>query len=131
MDGTITLWRPVGAAELQKIIDSGMRAFPPRLPGQPIFYPVLNIEYARQIAREWNAQGDGAGFVTEFDVDAHYLSHFEIHRVGSSVHDEYWIPAERLEEFNRHIQGAIRVVESHFGTGYAGQTFEELCGHGE
>jgi hypothetical protein len=49
-DETITLYRPVGQKELDLIAQSGYRAFPPRLSGQPIFYPVLNEEYAREIA---------------------------------------------------------------------------------
>ena|GEM_PF-5137857 len=43
--------RPVGRKELALVRASGFRAFPPRLPGQPFFYPVLNQEYATQIAR--------------------------------------------------------------------------------
>jgi hypothetical protein len=43
---TITLWRPVGPAELDLIRASGMTAFPPRLPDQPIFYPVTTEDYA-------------------------------------------------------------------------------------
>jgi ADP-ribosylglycohydrolase len=38
---TVTLYRPVGPKELGLIRASGWRAFPPRLPEQPIFYPVL------------------------------------------------------------------------------------------
>ena len=36
------LYRPVGLEELELIYDSGMKAFPARMPKQPIFYPVLN-----------------------------------------------------------------------------------------
>jgi hypothetical protein len=49
--GLVTLYRPVGAYEWAKIVASGYRAFPPRLPEQPIFYPVLNERYASEIAR--------------------------------------------------------------------------------
>lgn len=48
------LFRPIGAKELELIKRSGMTKFPPRLPEQPIFYPVFNADYARQIARDWN-----------------------------------------------------------------------------
>ena len=71
MDGTehtVTLWRPVGPAELALIEQSGMRAFPPRLPEQPIFYPVLTEDDAARIARDWNVAASGAGFVTRFEV---------------------------------------------------------------
>ena len=54
---TTTLYRPVGQAELDLIAESGHLRFPPRLPEQPIFYPVLTEEYATAIARDWNAKG--------------------------------------------------------------------------
>jgi hypothetical protein len=110
---TVTLYRPVGKNELELIAAGGYRSFPPRLPGQPIFYPVLNVEYAEQIARDWNTKDESsgfAGFVLEFDVDAPYLAAFEVKKVGGTQHLEYWIPAEELVEFNRHIQGKIRVI---------------------
>ena len=47
MSETITLYRPVGANELKLIEEVGYTAFPPRLPEQPIFYPVMNEAYAR------------------------------------------------------------------------------------
>src|SRR3989475_1327645 len=107
---TITLYRPVGPKELALIRDSGWREFPPRLPGQPIFYPVLNEEYATQIAREWNAKRDGGGYVTRFRVRADFARRYEPHTVGAAVHKELWVPAEELEEFNRKIVGDIEVI---------------------
>jgi hypothetical protein len=107
----ITLYRPVGPAELELIRSSGWRSFPPRLPDQPIFYPVTNREYAIQIARNWNVKASGSGFVTRFSVAASYLSRFPVQTVGSSIHTEYWIPAEALAEFNANIVGFIEVVE--------------------
>ena len=68
MEDVVILWRPVGPAELRLIEEAGFRAFPPRLPEQPIFYPVLNEAYAVQIARDWNVPASGAGFVTRFSV---------------------------------------------------------------
>ena len=109
---TKTLFRPVGPNELKLIRESDWKAFPPRLPEQPIFYPVLNHEYAAQIARDWNVKASGSGYVTRFDVDAVYLERFPRQVVGGSVHEELWIPAEELEEFNSHIVGQIEVVES-------------------
>lgn len=111
---TITLYRPVGQKELDLIAASGYRTFPPRLPDQPIFYPVLTREYAEQIARDWNTRDERSGYVgyvLEFDVEADYLSQFEIQKAGASKHLEYWIPAERLDEFNGHIQDEIRVIQ--------------------
>jgi hypothetical protein len=110
-----TLYRPVGPSELELIRASGWREFPPRLPDQPIFYPVTNREYAIQIARDWNVKASGAGFVTQFSVDSKYLGQFMVHRVGGNIHTEYWIPAEVLQEFNAHIVGVIAVIEE-FGT---------------
>jgi len=115
------LYRSVSLPELELIYDSGMRVFPARLPQQPIFYPVLELDYARQIASEWNAEsGQSAGYVTQFKVDDPYISQFEQHKVGGSQHQEFWIPAEELEEFNRHIIGDIKVVEAHFGDEFQG-----------
>jgi hypothetical protein len=107
---TTTLYRPVGPEELKLIKQADRSAFPPRLPEQPIFYPVLNEEYARQIARDWNVKASGAGFVTKFEVEGDYLNQFKVQTVGGSEHTEYWIPAEQLAEFNRHIVGKIEVV---------------------
>lgn len=108
--GTTTLYRPTGERELALIRESGWRVFPPRLPEQPIFYPVLEEAYALQIARDWNTRDGEAGYVVRFEVDSDYLSRFPVQVVGSRVHREYWIPAEELEEFNRHIVGSIESI---------------------
>ncbi len=113
---TITLYRPVGQKELDLIQGSGWTAFPPRLPFQPIFYPVLAEEYAVQIARDWNtrdAASGYAGYVTRFAVEADYLSRYAVQTVGSREHQEYWIPAENLAAFNANIVGKIEVI-GHF-----------------
>ena len=107
---TIALFRPTGEKELALIRESGWREFPPRLPSQHIFYPVLNEEYARQIARDWNTRDGGTGYVLRFQVEADYLKQFSIQTAGSRIHQEYWIPAERLNEFNRRIVGLIEIV---------------------
>ena len=110
---TTTLWRPTGENELRLIRDSDMRRFPPRLPEQPIFYPVLNFEYAEQIARDWNstdARHDHVGYVTEFDILTVYLAEYKPHQVGSRLNLEYWIPAHDLPRFNDSIIGETRIV---------------------
>lgn len=107
---TVTLYRPVGPEELDLITQSGRREFPPRLPDQPIFYPVTNEAYATQVARDWNVKASGAGFVTKFEIDAYYLSRYQVQKVGGSIHTEYWIPAEDLAEFNGNIRGPIVVI---------------------
>jgi hypothetical protein len=111
MGTTVTLYRPVNKAELELIEQSGWKRFPPRQPQQPIFYPVTNIEYARQITTEWNVPAYGNGYVTKFDVASDYLSKFNVENVGGAIHNELWVPAEELDEFNAHIVGLIEVVE--------------------
>lgn len=112
MDHTIILWRPVGPKELELIERSGMKAFPPRLPEQPIFYPVTTRDYAIKIARDWNVAASGCGFVTEFEVRADFLSHYPVEVAGGRAHQEYWIPAEDLPAFNDAIVGVIRVTDT-------------------
>ena len=109
------LYRPVGEQELALIRESGYTAFPPRLPEQPIFYPVLNEQYAAEIAGKWNTKDPASGFkgyVTRFEVDDGFLSRYEVQTVGRSYHQEYWIPAGELTEFNRHIVGKIEVLRT-------------------
>ena len=105
-----TLYRPTGPKELKLIADFSYTKFPPRLPEQPIFYPVMNLDYAIQIARDWNKPASGAGYVVAFDVDSDYFTKYEIQNVGAEIHNELWVPAEGLDEFNSHIVGCIRVV---------------------
>ena len=116
MSETLTkLYRPVGLAELDLIRASEFRAFPPRLPGQPFFYPVLTEEYATQIARDWNTKDEASGYegyVLKFEVQTAFLSGYEVHTVGDSSHREYWIPAEDVERLNQNIWGTIEVVRT-------------------
>lgn len=107
---TVTLRRPTGPQELALLEASGWREWPPRLPDQPIFYPVLNEDYAVRIARDWNVKASGVGYVTRFDVEKAYLDQYEVQQAGGQTILEYWIPAEDLDEFNRHIVGLIEVV---------------------
>lgn len=110
---TTTLFRPVGQPELDLIAATDWKRFPPRLDWQPIFYPVLNEAYATRIAREWNTKDDqngNVGYVLSFDVDTEFLSQFDTQQVGDADCIEYWIPAERLDEFNDQIAGVITVL---------------------
>ncbi|MCG2630388.1 ADP-ribosylation/crystallin J1 [Bradyrhizobium sp. WYCCWR 13023] len=109
---TLTLWRPVGPKELELIQQSGMRAFPPRLPDQPIFYPVLTEDYAIKIARDWNVPASGVGYVTRFAVKRSFIAKYNVQEAGGRSHLEYWIPAEDLDAFNAAIVGQIEVVRS-------------------
>ena len=106
------LYRPVGTEELRLVEESSWTRFQPRLPEQPIFYPVENEEYAIQIARDWNVKSSGSGHVLRFDVDPIFLEKYPIQQVGNATHREYWIPAEDLEQFNDHIIGSIELIAS-------------------
>src|SRR5258705_4543404 len=113
MDETITLFRPVGQKELDLIRDSDFRAFPPRLSTQPIFYPVLNEEYAAQIARDWNTKDAASGYVgyvTRFQVRTEVAARYPAQTVGARHHRELWVPAAELETFNAAIIGPIQVI---------------------
>jgi len=107
---TVTLWRPTGPEELALVEASGWREWPPRLPDQPIFYPVLNQDYATRIARDWNVKASGVGYVTKFEVEKDFLDRYDVQRAGGETILEYWIPSDDLAEFNRHIVGTIEVV---------------------
>src|ERR1700722_7802867 len=112
----VTLWRPIGPRELKLIQKADMRAFPPRLTDQPIFYPVLSEDYAVKIARDWNVPASGSGYVTRFQVQRSFLDNYSVQKAGGAAHSEYWIPAEDLESFNQAIVGEIQIVtEFHQG----------------
>ena len=110
IDGTV-LYRPVGPKELALIEQSGWRQFPPRLPEQPFFYPVLNEEYARQIARDWNVPASGAGYVTRFAVRRDFLEAYAVQVAGGRDLREYWIPAGDLPAFNAALVGPIEITK--------------------
>jgi hypothetical protein len=104
------VWRPTGPEELALVEASGWREWPPRLPGQPIFYLVLNEEYAAKIARDWNVPRSGAGYVTRFWVLRSFLDQYEFHQAGGKTILEYWIPAGDLPALNASIVGTIEVT---------------------
>lgn len=119
------LFRPVGLKELELIAESGWRAFPPRLEWQPIFYPVLNFEYAKQIASGWNLSDENSGycgFVTTFELADAFASRYDVQVAGSSrTHQELWVPAEDLPALNSHIRGHIEIVASYYGERFDGE----------
>ena len=113
IEETTVLYRPVGAAEFALLVRNGFSGFPARLPQQPIFYPVTTEAYAAQIAREWNTRDAASGYVgyvTRFVVRSEFLSKYPLRTVGSSAHQEYWIPAEHLDALNRNLVGQIEVI---------------------
>ncbi|WP_043512586.1 MULTISPECIES: hypothetical protein [unclassified Actinoplanes] len=107
---TMTLWRPTGPEEWELVRASGRKRWPARLPDQPIFYPVLNEDYAVKIARDWNVAASGVGFVTRFEIDAAFAARYPVRQAGGNTILELWVPAEELAEFNDHIVGTIEVV---------------------
>ena len=109
-DETTLLWRPVGPEELELVRQTGWRAWPPRLPGQPIFYPVLSEDYAIKIARDWNVPASGTGYVTRFRVRSRFAARYPVRQAGGKTILELWIPAEDLDELNDNIVGRIEVV---------------------
>jgi len=111
-DETVTLYRPTGPEELELLRRTNFTRWPPRLPEQPIFYPVTNLEYATEIASQWNVQQSGAGFVTRFCVKKSFIDRYQVQRVGASHHTEWWVPAEDLDELNDNIVGTIEVIAS-------------------
>jgi len=119
MEGcSLELYRPVGQKEYELIEQSGFKRFPPRLPEQPIFYPVLNEKYAVEIASKWNTKDKFSGYVgyvLRFEISDEYISRFEVQTAGSSYCQEYWIPADELDEFNKNIVGEIEIVRKFEG----------------
>lgn len=106
----IVMYRPTGPHELVLVRDSGNKRWPPRLPDQPIFYPVTNERYAAEIAEQWNVKASGAGYVTRFAVRKTFIDHYDVQCVGGAHHTEWWIPAEELEALNDNIVGEIEVI---------------------
>jgi hypothetical protein len=107
---TVILFRPTGPEEYVLIVASSYSKWPPRLPGQPIFYPVTNLRYAEEIARDWNVKASGIGYVLRFELRKSFADRFPVQTVGASHHTELWIPAEDLEELNANIVGPIELV---------------------
>lgn len=112
---TVVLWRPTGPEELALVEASDWREWPPRLLGQPIFYPVLSEEYASRIARHWSVPASGLGYVTRFAVRKSFLDNYKVHQVGGQSILEYWIPAEDLPALNANIVGQIELVAEYHG----------------
>lgn len=110
MEDVVTLYRPTGPKELELVIANEYRRWPPRLPEQPIFYPVTNEEYAKEIAIKWNVPASGVGYVTRFQVRKKFIARYQIQTVGTTHHTEWWIPATDLEELNENIVDLIEVI---------------------
>ena len=98
--------------ELDLIIQSDWKRFPPRLDGQPIFYHVLNEAYAEQITREWNVPTYGVGHVLKFEVANEFTDRYEVQKVGLDHHLELWILSEDLDEMNDKIIGEIELIST-------------------
>lgn len=124
---TKTLYRPIGEKELILIANSGFKEFPPRLDWQPIFYPVLNKEYADEIASKWNTVddfGNYLGFVTEFEISDIEFQRHSVKCVGANLHEELWVKAEDLKRFNSQIQGKIKIIDVFIGDDFKTSEYE-------
>lgn len=104
------LYRPIGPKEWELLREADFKRWPPRLPDQPIFYPVTNEQYATEIASTWNIRDSGYGAVTRFQVRTSFMSKYPVQRVGGSHHTEWWVPAEDLQALNDNIVGLIEVI---------------------
>ena len=126
---TKTLYRPVGEKELILIAECGFKKFPPRLESQPIFYPVLNAQYAVDIALKCNTNdsfGNYLGFVTSFEIAEEEFNKYKVQNVGEIHHNELWVPAEDLEGFNAAILHRIKVIRVFAGKQFKNFTSESL-----
>ncbi|SEE32554.1 hypothetical protein SAMN04487765_2146 [Tenacibaculum sp. MAR_2010_89] len=115
---TRTLYRPIGEKELILIAQNDYKTFPPRLEWQPIFYPVLNEEYAAEIASKWNTIdefGNYLGFVTKFEITEEEFKKYKVENVGGKIHNELWVPSENLENFNQNIINKIEIIKVFIG----------------
>ncbi|WP_250252560.1 ADP-ribosylation/crystallin J1 [Chryseobacterium sp. Marseille-Q3244] len=128
---TTRLYRPVGEKEMVLIIENGYQKFPPRLEWQPIFYPVLDEDYASEIAEKWNTRdefGNYLGFVTRFEVLEDVANQYPAQNVGARNHNELWVPSEELAVFNQAIIGNIEVIKVFAGKDFKGSANNEIEG---
>ncbi|WP_419494355.1 ADP-ribosylation/crystallin J1 [Chryseobacterium bernardetii] len=126
---TTRLYRPVGEKEMVLIIENGYKKFPPRLEWQPIFYPVLDENYASEIAEKWNTRddfGNYLGFVTRFDVLEEVAHQYPAQNVGARNHNELWVPSEELDAFNQAIVGNIEVIKVFVGNNFKESSNKEI-----
>lgn len=107
-------YRPVSQAELDLLEQSEFTCWPPRLPEQPIFYPVTNEHYAIELT-QWNVSDFGAGYVTRFAVEKVFMDQYAIHCVGAAHQTEWWVPSEDLDRLNERIVGPIEVLGAYGG----------------
>lgn len=121
------LFRPVGLFELRALVAAEFSVFPEQswLAQQAYasYSPGVDLEFARQIARDWIATDERAGcvgFVTQFDLKDVFMAGIAVQSAGPTCHREIWIPPEREGEFNLHIQGPIRVIETFIGARFEG-----------
>lgn len=105
--GKVTLWRSVGQSELDLVASLRWRAWPPRLPNQPIFSAAGDRRYAVQIGRERNVPAEGVGYVVKFDVARSFLDRHQGYQGGPCDEREYRIPGDEVADLNAHLVGAI------------------------
>lgn len=106
----VVLYRPTGPEELALLEAADFRRWPPRLPEQPIFYPVTNERYAMEIATRWNIRDSGVGYVTRFRVPKALMDRYPVQKDGGAHHTEWWVPAEELDALNDAIVDTIDII---------------------
>lgn len=109
-DGHVVMYRPTGPEEYELVASSGFEKWPPRLEGQPIFYPVTNEKYAREITEQWNIRDSGVGYLFKFLVQKSFVEKYNVEKVGGQNHTEWWIPSEKMDELNSAIVGKIEMI---------------------
>jgi hypothetical protein len=103
----LTLYHPVTPDELDQIKRSNWTQLPAPREGE-YFYPVANPLYANEIA--WGAYEPEGAYIVKFNLPAEYLSRYRMETVGARWGTAYVIPVTDLDDFNRHIVGAIEVA---------------------
>jgi hypothetical protein len=53
------------------------------------------------------------GYVTRFEVSDEFCRRYQVQTVGKSYHQELWVPADELSEFNSIIIGRIEVIKEY------------------
>lgn len=113
MRETRVLWKAMGPGEAEMVEAGGMRAFPPRLPCQAVFYAAASRVAAERMAQDWHLPRNGVGYVARFEVLHSFLDAYCPMAAEASAGEEFRIPAEDMEEFNAAIAGPIEIVSSY------------------
>ncbi|WP_232735137.1 hypothetical protein [Olleya sp. Bg11-27] len=59
--------------------------------------------------------GNYLGFVTEFKIKEQEFLKYEVENVGGAIHNELWVPSDKLQAFNEAIVEEIKVINVFIG----------------